>query len=802
MSFFWKYLSTFIIRQKFYFLLVIGAFTLFFAHHARHAKMSYKFSQLLPKTDTAYKVFEYFEKNFGNKNEVMVIAIEDEKFWQLDHFLKWSRLSDSLKKVSGVENVLSIADIYTLEKDAENKKFNIKPLIEKEPQTQQELDSIKNEIFNLPFYDNYIYTKEGKINLMAIGLNKAIFNSDQRQKLLDDVLNIIRHYEQESNTYVYKSGLPYIRAKNTQKVKKELNLFLILSALVTSFVLLFLFRSVKILLLTLITIGIAIIFALGLIALLGYEITILTGLVPSLLIVIGMPNAIYLINRYHQNFVHHGHKLLSLSRVIEKVGKATFLTNMTTAIGFATFIFTQSSILVEFGVVASLCVIILFFLTLTLLPIFLSMFEEPQDRHIKHLKFKFFNNFIDILVDWVQSKRRNIYLATFVVVATAIWGITLLKTTGRITDDLPEEDSVIRDLNFFEQNFHGVLPLEIIIDTQKKKGVLKLSNLRKIEKLGKEIEKFEELSRPLSIVEGVKFLRQAFYNGNKSQYKLINNNEISFFSPYLKNANQDNDLLSSFVDTNLQVTRISSRMADIGTDRMNKIFAKLKPEIDSIFDPAKYKVFLTGNSVVFSKGTEYLVNNLLISIGIAIVVISVLMAFLFYDFKMVIISVIPNIIPLLATAAFMGFAGIPLKPSTILVFSIAFGISVDDTIHYLAKFQQELKIYDNIKEAALHALKEAGSSMVYTSLILFFGFSVFIASEFGGTKAMGILISLTLIVAMLTNLLLLPSLLLSLDRSINLKALKEEQLLEILDEEEDIDLDRLQPHNENSNDRE
>ena len=195
---------------------------------------------------------------------------------------------------------------------------------------------------------------------------------------------------------------------------------------------------------------------------------------------------------------------------------------------------------------------------------------------------------------------------------------------------------------------------------------------------------------------------------------------------------------------------------------------------------------ITGSGIVYTKGTNYLVKNLFISLMIAVCVISILMSFLFKSWRMVIVSMVPNLFPLIITSAIMGYVGIPIKPSTILVFSIAFGISIDDTIHFLAKYRQELiSNHGNIRKSAIVAIKETGVSMIYTSIILFFGFSIFIASKFGGTQALGILVSVTLFIAMLANLVLLPSLLLTLEKMLTTKAFRESKL-EFLDNEDDI----------------
>ena len=336
---------------------------------------------------------------------------------------------------------------------------------------------------------------------------------------------------------------------------------------------------------------------------------------------------------------------------------------------------------------------------------------------------------------------------------------------------------------FFEQNFKGIMPFEISIDTKKDKGVMRLGFIRKIDELQDVIKTYPELSKPLSIAEVVKFAKQAFYNGNPEYYQLPDNSEMSFMAEYLpKVNNKKRTILNSFVDTNLRQTRISVQMANIGTNDINRIQKSLKPKIDSIFNPDKYDVKITGTSVVFLKGTNYLIKNLAQSLVLAIFLIALLMAVLFSSFRMIVLSLIPNLIPQLMTAAMMGYYGISIKPSTILIFSIALGISVDNTIHFLSRYRLELRINNgNIKESVVYALGEAGYSMIYSSIVLYLGFSIFMLSTFGGTQAMGLLISFTLLLGIICNLFLLPSLLLSLENKINSKRFNK-PILEIIDE--------------------
>ena len=361
-----------------------------------------------------------------------------------------------------------------------------------------------------------------------------------------------------------------------------------------------------------------------------------------------------------------------------------------------------------------------------------------------------------------------------------------------MVDDIPESDPVYVDLKFFEENFHGLMPLEIMVDTKKPQGVMQLTTFRKIDQLEKRLEAYPELSRPTSLLDLLKFSKQAFYNGFERYYSLPNNREKNFILQYASTGEQNANLLHAFVDSTRQRTRISIRVKDVGTKRMKELYAGFMSDIDSVFTSDKYDIIVTGSSITSFRGTQYLLKNLFTSLGLAILLISAFMAIMFSSWRMVIMSLTPNVVPLIFTAAVMGFTGIPIKASTILVFSIAFGISVDNTIHFLAKYRQELNHTNwDIRESVVLALKETGVSMIYTSVVLFFGFGIFSISNFGGTQAMGILVSLTLLVAVTSNLILLPSLLSGLERLTTTEAFKE-PLLHIYDEEEDIELDDLE----------
>tara|TARA_B100000929_G_C15484295_1_gene412296 strand:+ start:110 stop:1732 length:1623 start_codon:yes stop_codon:yes gene_type:complete len=526
--------------------------------------------------------------------------------------------------------------------------------------------------------------------------------------------------------------------------------------------------------------------AFGVIGLLHYEITILTALIPPLIIVIGIPNCIFLINKYQQEIKKHGNQAKSLQRVITKVGNATLLTNVTTASGFATFILTDSQLLKEFGVVASINILAIFILSLLIIPIIYSYLKPPRDRHLKHLNKRWIGGFVGWMENMVRHHRIAIYIASVSLLVLSIVGIYTIKVSGSILEDMPGNTQFFEDVKFFEREFDGVMPLEILVDTKRPKGVLKLSTLKRMEELENFIQEIPELSKPLSVNRLVKYSKQAYYNGNPKYYQLPSSQERNFIMPYAKSLSSNEGIMQSYIDSTGQYARITTFMKDVGTEKMEEIENDLLPQIKKIFPEERYDVSITGKALLFQKGTNYLVKNLIISLGLAILLIALLMAWMFRSFRMILISLVPNLLPLLVTAGIMGFLGVPIKPSTILVFSIAFGISVDDTIHFLAKYRQELKANDwKIKRSVYASLRETGVSMFYTSIVLFFGFSVFMISSFGGTVALGGLVSATLLFAMLANLLLLPSLLLSLEKSIANKEVLREPAMKIIETEED-----------------
>ena len=785
---FWEAMARLILRNRILILFGILGLTLFWSTHWQYMQFTYTEANLLPDKHPENLRYQKFLETFGEEGNLIVIALKDTAFFNSTNLKAWKSLNEKLTRYPEVESVLSVENLKGLKKNTREERFDLVPLLDSIVEDQAILDQYKQTLFlELPFYKDLLYNTETGTVRSLVYMKKELVNSAVRKDFIfDDLIPEINSFEKTYQTDLRVSGMPYVRTLNSQNIVDEIGIFVLFATLLTSLIFFLFFRSFRATFISLLVVLIGVMWAFGVLGFLGYEITVLTALIPPLIIVIGVPNCIFLINKYQLEVAKHGNKIKSLQRVITKIGNATLMTNLTTASGFATFILTNSKILKEFGVVASLNIVGIFLLSLFMIPIIYSFLPSPNSKHLKHLKNKWIERIVRQMETIVKNKKIGIYIISVISLVLGIIGIYQIKISGSLIEDMPKKMAFFDDIIFFEKEFKGIVPLEIRFDTKRQKGAYSLSTLRRINRLHETIDDIPELSTPVSIVNAYKYAKQAYYNGNVNYYQLPTTQENRFILTYIKNVSANSDLLANYVDSTGQYARLTTFMQDVPTNRMEQIEADLIKAIQKIFPKKRYTVELTGKSLLFLKGTHYLIKNLFLSLLLAIILIALFMAYMFRSLKMILVSLIPNLLPLIITAGVMGFTGIPLKPSTILVFSIAFGISVDDTIHFLAKYRQEL-IESNwkIKRSVYAALKETGISMFYTSVVLFFGFIVFMSSNFGGTRALGGLVAVTLLFAMLANLILLPSLLISLEDSFSNEKVLKEPKIKIVEEKQE-----------------
>lgn len=865
----WSRIASIILRNRLYILTIIFLLTLFFGYFVlKDLRVDNRYGILLPKDHPTQMNYVKFKEQFGEDGATLVLAISSKDLYSEKKFKAWKDLGDKILAQPGVETVISEATLFNIVNDTAEQKFVIHRIFYDTTFKEKSIDSIRNIIKKNPAYKNVLYNDSSEVSLMLIGLNEKVLEDKVKSKVVFHIEELTKQYEPTLGKF-YFSGLPHIRVTVAKRILNEMFLFLGLSIFASSLLLYIFFRSFRIVIQCNLVVFVSVIWALGTVALFNYSLTIMMALIPPLLIVIGVPNCVFIVTRYHQEFNRMGNKTKALFIMIRRIGPVTFLTNLTTAVGFVTF--TSSDRLAEFGVISSLNIMVVFVLSLCIVPILASYSAPPKERHLRHLSRVYSQGFIEYIILIITRYRPLVYVLSIVMLVVGIYGMTKITATGNVTGDIPENDQISRDLKFIERNFGGSIPFEITVNYKKPGKLFNETTMTRVEGVQQMFEKDTLFSKSLTYLDFLKVINMSYHQGNPEYYKIIKKRDMLKLKTYFEkfdfnNVNNGNLSLKDLVDTANTTLRIRTQMKDLGSYSVAQKVDTLKLEVDALMNPERaewerlfkkykggdfncfdslvsypsiandmilsitkgdealqyafdvnpdklykyktkkssinklrkaidnqyYDVTFTGISVVVSEGTKYLFINLLQSLLFAVLSIALLMAVLFRSFKIIVVSMIPNIIPLLLTAGLMGYFNIPLKPSTLLVFGIALGITVDNAILFLAKYRQELKANTHdMNYAILTSLRETGLGIFYTSVILFFGFIMFVFSQFGGTKALGLLVSITILVGMVTNLIILPSLLLTLQKRIMSKSF-EEPYFEIFDEEEDYDTEKIQ----------
>ena len=763
----WQNLGQFIVRNKVASLVVLGLCTLVMGYFAIQIKLSYEFTKAIPEDNPKFIIYKNFINKYGVDGTTVVVGFQTDSMYTKSVFNAVYNLHQSLKQIPGTTEVLSMPFAYTIVKDSVQSKFVPKRIFSAPYDNDSILLKNKSTLEQLPFYKNLLYNPNSHAYIMAISFKPDSINSAARSHMMTLLQNKLGAFAKQTGLVVHISGLPYIRTILADRIKKEMLWFLIGSLLLSAITLILFFRSVSATLLSLAVVVMGVIWSFGTMVLMGQKITLLTALIPPLIVVIGIPNCIYFLNKYHTAYKETKIKEKAIVQMVDRMGIVTLFCNITAAIGFFVFAFTKSPLLKEFGWVSGINIMALFFISLFFIPPVLTYLQAPQPKHVQYLENKYLERILAKIEKWTFHHTRWVFGITMVLIVFAVMGLMRIKKEAFIVDDLPKKDQLYTDLKWFEQEGGGVMPLEIIVNTKKKNGLIKsIHPLEAIEALHVYLNQQPELGKPIGLLDGIKFAKQAFYDGDSLAYAVPTATEMAFIGPYLQ-SNQPSSasvtgpaqLLSKFVDKDKSQTRISVNMKDIGSAQLPIFLRRLDSATKTIFDSSKYNIQITGSSVTFLEGSNFIIRGLGESIFWAFLLIALCMFFLFRSFPILMCSLLPNVVPLLLTAGIMGWIGVSLKPSTVLVFSVALGIAIDVTIRFLINYKQELPhLNNNVQATLVQTIKHTGISILYTSMVLVAGFVIFCFSDFGGTKALGWLTSLTLVVSTFTNLILLPAL--------------------------------------------
>lgn len=771
----WLYIADLILRYRIGLLVVTVLLTGVLGYIGfTRVEVTQSFIKVIPRHDPDLQDFRRFEKTFGTDGDAFIVAFEGGTWFTPAFLNSLKALTDTLETFKGVKRVLNVTHASRLVADDSTEQFRFVPLMPNPLETQAEADSLRARVDHLPIYENLLFDTARKVCLTAITVENWMLKHRQKHILADQIRDVVEPFRERHDLTVHYAGLLFIRNYITKHMPREMALFAGLALLLTAISLYAFYRSFYAMVFPLVLLIISTIWTLGLVGVLGYKITLLTGMLPPIIIILGIPPSIYMLSDYHEEYIKVGDKIEALRLMIRKMGLVTLMINANTAFGFLTLYFTEVVVLQEFGLLAFLSTMAAYFITLILLPGFYSLMPPPSEQHLSHLEAPRINAIVRKIDGWTHNRKTWIYTGSFVLLFVALWGISKLRAVSYMVDDLPTRDHIYTDLKFMEQKFNGVMPFEIVVDFGRKEGVRKHRNLQKIAELQDRLQQYDEISRTLSLVDGLKWSRQALFGGQASEFMLPARAEMDFIALYTQGMDTDRgqagegqrSLLSSLVDSTYRKARISGFVQDVGSNRMRALLAQLEQETQEVFGTGEKapEVILTGTTRIFLKANQYLIENLAWSLLAAFLIIGLQMYVLFGSWRIMVVSMIPNLLPLVVTAGLMGFISIPVKPSTALIYEMAFGIAIDHSIHYLAAYRFRRREGQDIGRAVSTSMRNTGMSIIYTSVVLFMGFAIFALSAFGSTRALGVLTSVTLFIAMFSNLLLMPALLLDMDR--------------------------------------
>lgn len=752
---FWSRAAQWILDHPRLIVAAIGVLTLAFGVAMFQLETDHTAGNFVSDEDEFVREFQEVSRVFGRSETILYVVFHETDVFD-DAFLEqMDGLTKRLARFEGVDNVLSLTNVPHL--DRRDGELVTAPVYR--PGLSDE-DS-RRRFVRQPFLEGLLLSEDGSATVMMVRID-PVFNATPARV---DLVNAIESSADELPGEVALAGFPYLRTNYAQRVTREAPLFTVL-ALIVSLVFLFLtFRSWRAVLLPTVIVTLGIIWTFGLMALLGQKLNIVTSVLPALIVIIGMATAIHLTTKFFDQYDLLRDRRAAVQATVRTVGVATFLTCLTTAIGFAVLTLSGNRLLIGFGVFASVGIMILYLLSITLIPIAYVRLRDPRENVMSLATHDRFARFFDAKARLIRRFSGVFVGVAVTLVVVGVVGASQISTDIFVFSDFFEDDPLRQDLAVFEGEFGGVLPMEVVIESEREGRFKTLGSMRQLEQLQLQLASFEPVGLNLSPVDLVKMGNQAYFGGHPGAYRLPSGYELPFLQDalgrFIGGAGDTTlmDQLPLLVDSTFTRARIFLGVQDIGTERMNMLADTVSALARARFEGSEYDVTVTGTAIMSTRSGESLVRNLIVSLSVALLIISLLMALLFRSRALTFISLAPNVIPLLVVGGAMGFFQITLKPSTALIFSLAFGIAVDDTIHFLAKYRIHRVDGHSRDEAIRMTLRQTGKAILFTSLILMSGFLVFTLSSFGGTVNMGALTALTLAVALIANLFLLPALL-------------------------------------------
>jgi len=713
-------------------LIVLFVITSFFAYIAFFSEQKivtdFSLEQLFPDKDPAKDLYEQLLRDFPKEESNLFIVYECPNCLDQDFLDELNIVSDDLSFIEGVENVQSVLSFIDDDfEDYDEKEWNIKA----------------KEVIDNPVLSNIFVAKDGRIGTIVVKLENHISDHENRKIVLTEVYKVLNNSSME----YYLAGIPFIRTEYVEFVMSERDIFIPIAFIVSAIVLFYVFRQIRCVLLSLLAIGVTLIWISGIMAISNISINVISYLTFNLLTIIGVSDCIHILIKYHESLKEGLNKEKAIYQVIKEIGYALFLTSFTTAVGFFSLCLTNIKIIREFGFLVGLGVILMFVVTIVLLPIILSFINQPSKKHIRRLVKGGRLQLAESINYWIFNYPKQILLSTLLIIVISIYGILHVSNNSSVFDDFRPGNKIYESIKFVDNNLGGVFPIEIIIETDRENGLIDPDLLNAIEEFQDSVKQIYTIGSVKSVVDIVKVVNNEL-NGS---YEIpFSYDEINSYLSF------EEDAFRGFLLPELNKGRITCRAIAGKTDEAEYTKKRIHYYANSIL-PDDCKISITGSIIVMLKSNKYMVKNLMTSFIVASIVIFFSMMFLFGSKRLALLSILPNLIPLMFAGGVMGVFNIVLRPSTAMTFSIALGIAVDDTIHFLARFRQEyMRNKGNYNLAITKTLLTTGKAIISTTIVISLGFIVLLFSQYVPNFEFGLLGTIILIVALGGSLILLP----------------------------------------------
>ncbi len=702
-----------------------------------------------PEDDVVIRDYERLENEFGRDDNTILIGFRSDSLFSESVISDLRDLTEKLESVSFIQEVLSIWQAQHIQQD--NNQLSFTSYFNKTDIADTEWSVVKSEITSNPLYKGLLINEEGTATAIILTIDDSENTYANRNRIISSIEEILADYEY--NYQFHKSGIPYYRNQYVNMLNSEIVMYITISSVLIILLLWYLYRTIWGVLFPMIIVWTTLLFTVALMHLTGGYIEIMSSTIAPILLCVGVADAIHMISKYDDAREKGLVKRKSILEMLNTLGNATLLTSVTTAIGFASLISSTVMPMKKFGIYTAVGVIIAYLVTILFLPAALRLSKKKRVIDEKSGSFyPFLNKWLLKLAAVNRLYYKKVLIAGALLTLFFFYGMQTLDVNGRIFDDLKDDTQIMQDSRFFAESIAPQFPMEFIIDTGEPESALSLSALRKLEQLEEALLSFPEIHRATGLHTLIKEIHRVM--GNEGEYKLPDTDAAIAQYALLLEINEFDELYN-LVDFDYRTLRVTAFTEDAGSKRINAIRDEIDTKISVIFSDEI--VTITGTTILSADLTNKIVYSLAWSILLALSAITLIMVVLFKNMKLVIIALVPNLIPLIMVGGIMGFLNVDIKPSTAVIFTIALGIAVDDSIHYLARFRIEYLRRKAMMPALTATTVRTGRAIILTSMILIAGFATLITSAFTSTAMMGILVCTTIFAALIADLFMLPS---------------------------------------------